>query len=85
MVESMACGTPVVALRNGSVPEMVDHGVTGFVADDLDDFVELVAQTESIDPAACRRAVAERFSEDAHGRGLRAGLLLSRSLTVSPP
>ena len=65
MVESMACGTPVVALRNGSVPEIVEDGVTGFVADDLDAFVEAVARIDTIDPAACRKAAETRFSTDA--------------------
>jgi glycosyltransferase involved in cell wall biosynthesis len=63
MVESMACGTPVVALRNGSVPEVVDHGVTGFVADDLDSFVKSVGDVDRIEPRACREAVQSRFSK----------------------
>jgi glycosyltransferase involved in cell wall biosynthesis len=62
MIESMACGTPVVALRNGSVPEIVEDGATGFVADDLDDFVEAVGRVDTIDPAHCRRVVEARFS-----------------------
>jgi glycosyltransferase involved in cell wall biosynthesis len=65
MVESMACGTPVVALRNGSVPEVVEHGVTGFIADDLDSFVAAVAEVGEIDPAECRRAVERKFSKGA--------------------
>lgn len=62
MIEAMASGTPVVALRKGSVPEVVDDGVTGFVRDDLDGFVEAVGRVGEIDPRACRRAVEERFS-----------------------
>ncbi len=62
MVESMACGTPVVAWRNGSVPEIVDDGVTGFVADDFDEFVAAVERVDSIDPAECRRVAETRFS-----------------------
>ncbi|MFN2606757.1 MAG: glycosyltransferase family 4 protein [Acidimicrobiales bacterium] len=65
MVESMACGTPVVALRNGSVPEIVEDGVNGFVADDLDGFVAAVAKVDTIDPASCRKVAEERFSIDA--------------------
>ena len=65
MVESLACGTPVVALRNGSVPEIVDDGVTGFVADDVDSFVEAVGRIDTIDPAACRKAAEARFSTEA--------------------
>ncbi|MGH2768201.1 MAG: glycosyltransferase family 4 protein [Actinomycetota bacterium] len=62
MVESMACGTPVVAFRNGSVPEIIEHGKTGFIADDLDELVALAARGEEIDPAACRERVEKRFS-----------------------
>ena len=62
MVEAMATGTPVIALRNGSVDEVVDHGVTGFVCDDVEQMVAAVARLDEIDPHACRRAVEERFS-----------------------
>ena len=65
MVESMACGTPVVAWRNGSVPEIVEDGVTGFVRDDLDSFVEAVGKVDQIQPRECRRKVEERFSKEA--------------------
>ena len=65
MVESLACGTPVVALRNGSVPELVEHGVTGFVADDVDSFADAVGKIDTIDPAACRKAAETRFSTAA--------------------
>ena len=61
MVEAMACGTPVVALRRGSVPEVVVDGVTGFVRDGLDELAEAVNRTAELDPEACRRHVAERF------------------------
>ena len=64
MIEAMACGTPVVAMRQGSVPEVVDDGKTGFVvdADDLDAFVAAVGRVGEIDPAVCRRTVEERFT-----------------------
>jgi len=65
MIESMACGTPVVAWRNGSVPEILEDGVTGFIADDFDGFVAAIDQVGAIDPADCRRVVEERFSIDA--------------------
>jgi glycosyltransferase involved in cell wall biosynthesis len=65
MVESMACGTPVVALRDGSVPEIVEDGVTGWVADDFEAFVEAIDEVDAIDPATCRKVVEERFSIEA--------------------
>ena len=64
MVEAMACGTPVVALRAGAAPEIVEHGVTGFVADDLEEFIGFIAQTGELDPNACRRRVEALFSAD---------------------
>lgn len=62
MIEAMACGTPVVALRAGSVPEVVRHGVTGLVCDMPDELVPALEEVRGIDPAACRAHVAENFS-----------------------
>jgi len=62
MIEAMACGTPVVARRCGSIPEVVEDGVTGFVCDDDDQLVEAVTRAHEIDRAACRRVVEQRFS-----------------------
>ena len=64
MVEAMACGTPVIAFRNGSVPEVIADGVTGFIVDSVDEMVEAVRRADEIDPHACRRWVAERFTVD---------------------
>lgn len=65
MAEALACGTPVLGLRRGAVPEVVDDGVTGFVRDDLDGLVETVGRLGEIDRAACRAAVEARYSADA--------------------
>jgi glycosyltransferase involved in cell wall biosynthesis len=62
MVESMACGTPVLAFREGAVPEIVLDGKTGFVVNSLDSMVEAVDHIDSIDPHECRRHVRNRFS-----------------------
>jgi glycosyltransferase involved in cell wall biosynthesis len=62
MIESLACGTPVVAIRRGSVPEVVEHGRTGIIVDDHDQLPEAIAEVDRIDPAECRRAAEERFS-----------------------
>jgi glycosyltransferase involved in cell wall biosynthesis len=58
MIESMAAGTPVVALRRGSVPEIIIDGETGFICDDLDAMVEAVSRVGEIDPERCRRHAA---------------------------
>jgi glycosyltransferase involved in cell wall biosynthesis len=62
MIESMACGTPVVAFRRGSVPEVMTEGVTGFVVDDIRGAVDAVLATAALDRRSCRRAFVERFS-----------------------
>ncbi|HEX8862871.1 MAG TPA: glycosyltransferase, partial [Actinomycetes bacterium] len=61
MVEAMACGTPVVALDRGSVPEVVVDGVTGYIRRDADQLPEAIGRVGELDPAACRRHVKERF------------------------
>jgi len=62
VVEAMACGTPVIAYNRGSMPELIEHGVTGFLVDTLDEAVDAIGRIGEIDRAACRRAVAARFS-----------------------
>lgn len=62
MIEAMACGTPVIAWRNGAVAEVVEHGVTGFVVDSIDQAVEAVGQLEQLDRADIRRRFEARFS-----------------------
>jgi glycosyltransferase involved in cell wall biosynthesis len=64
VVEAMACGTPVIATRRGSMPELIDHGVTGFLVDTLDEAVEAIGRIGEIDRAACRAAAVSRFSVD---------------------
>jgi glycosyltransferase involved in cell wall biosynthesis len=62
MIEALAHGTPVVALAQGSAPEIVDDGVTGFLATDVDGLVAGLAGVAGIDRYACRAAVRTRFS-----------------------
>jgi glycosyltransferase involved in cell wall biosynthesis len=69
MVEAMACGTPVIAMNCGSVPEVVADGVSGFVCDSLRDFMDAVPRAASIDREACRRYVETRFSAAAMADG----------------
>ena len=70
MIEALASGTPVVAMRRGSVPEVIDHGRTGFVVDDLEAMATAVDRVHVLDPLELRREAAERFSPermvDAH-------------------
>jgi glycosyltransferase involved in cell wall biosynthesis len=61
MVEALACGTPVVAFPEGSVPEIVEDGRTGFVVDDEKAMARAIARLDEIDPAFCRRSCEERF------------------------
>ncbi len=65
MIESLACGTPVIAFRHGSVPEVIEDGRTGFVVETVDEMVAAAERIDEIDPAECRRAVEERFGRDA--------------------
>ena len=62
MIESLACGTPVVAIRGGSVPEVIDHGVTGFICDNLDEAIAATRRVHTLDRRACRRTFERRFS-----------------------
>ncbi len=62
LIESMACGTPVVALNEGAVPEILVDGKTGFVVDSLGAMIEALDRVDGIDPRECRRHVRERFS-----------------------
>jgi glycosyltransferase involved in cell wall biosynthesis len=65
MTEAMACGTPVVAWRNGSVPEVVDDGVTGFVVGSMDEMVRAIDRVGDLEGRTLRARVEERFSAEA--------------------
>lgn len=62
MIEAMSCGTPVIAYHAGSVPEVVDEGVTGFIVSDESDAVAAIEKAGSLDRAAVRERFEERFS-----------------------
>jgi glycosyltransferase involved in cell wall biosynthesis len=64
MTEAMACGTPVIAFREGSVPEVVEDGVSGFVVDDEEAMVQAVGRLDEIDRTRCRASAEERFGVD---------------------
>ncbi|UXA05988.1 glycosyltransferase family 4 protein [Mycobacterium sp. SMC-2] len=67
MIEAMACGTPVVALRGGAVPEVVVDGVTGVVCDRAEELPSAIDRARTLDPHACRRHVATNFGVDQFG------------------
>jgi glycosyltransferase involved in cell wall biosynthesis len=64
LVEAMACGTPVLSLARGAVPEVVVDGVTGYVRREADELVECLGLLDRIDPRACRKHVEQSFSPE---------------------
>ena len=62
MIESMACGTPVIATRRGAVPEVVAEGRGGVIVEHHMEMVGALAEAEKLDPADCRRYVEDKFS-----------------------
>ena len=63
MIESMSCGTPVIGFRCGSVPEVIDEGVTGFIVDTVDEAVEALQKVDQLDRRKIRERFCERFSD----------------------
>lgn len=82
MIEAMACGTPVIAYRRGSVPEVVKDGITGFIVDDIGGMVNAIRRIGQIDRSACRKHVEENFTvekmvkgyEEVYGRIQKSGV-----------
>jgi glycosyltransferase involved in cell wall biosynthesis len=68
MVESLACGTPVIAFGRGSIPEIIKHGENGYIVEDIEGAVEAVAAVPSLDRSACREDVEQRFSHTRMAR-----------------
>jgi glycosyltransferase involved in cell wall biosynthesis len=68
MIEAMANGTPVIAFRRGSVPEIVEPGVTGFIVDTIDEAVAAIPAAKALDRRAIRRRALERFSVERMAR-----------------
>ena len=64
MIESMACGTPVIATRFGAVPEVIEHGRSGIIVDDYREMPAALEAADALDPLECRRYVEERFAPE---------------------
>ena len=64
MVESMACGTPVVATRFGAVPEVIEQGRSGVVVDTIDEMAACIPELLALDPLEVRASADERFSAE---------------------
>jgi glycosyltransferase involved in cell wall biosynthesis len=62
VIEAMACGTPVVAMNRGAMPEIIQHGVNGFLANSVEEFEEYMTRVGEISPEACRKSVEDHFS-----------------------
>ena len=61
-LEALACGTPVIAFPNGALPDVVEHGRTGFIVDDVNQMAEAIAAADQIDPEVCRATARRRFA-----------------------
>ena len=68
LVESMACGTPVIAFDRGSMPEIIRHGETGYIVEDIEGAINAVASVTSINRSTCRAEVEKRFSNTRMAR-----------------
>jgi hypothetical protein len=80
MIEAMACGTPVLAFRHGSVSEIIDQGVTGAIVDTMDEAVRMLPQVLALD----RHAVRRRFEQRSSARMATDYVALYRSLLKRP-
>jgi glycosyltransferase involved in cell wall biosynthesis len=65
VIEALACGTPVIAMNRGALPEIIEHGVNGFLANTVEEFEAYMLRINEIDPEECRRSVVDRFSNTA--------------------
>jgi len=93
MIEAMACGTPVLAFRHGSVPEIIDQGVTGAIVDTVDEAVMMLPRVIALDRRAVRRRFEQRFSAARMAADyvavyrslLERPAIMERETTVPPP
>ena len=65
MAEAIACGTPVVTFKKGAAPEVIAHGITGFVVETMEEFIEALEHIDEISPQACRNRAESMFTSSA--------------------
>jgi glycosyltransferase involved in cell wall biosynthesis len=68
LCESMACGTPIIGTRDGALPEVIEHGETGYICDSLDEMTQAVGKVDSLSSSDCRERVEERFTYQVMSR-----------------
>lgn len=89
LIESLACGTPIIGSRCGGIPEIVEHGVTGFLCDTLDEMTQAIRHVSVLERTRCRQAFEERFSSERMAQeylavyGQLLGIRTRTSLTSS--
>lgn len=69
MIEAMACGTPTIAFRHGSVPEIIEDGVNGYIVDTVEEAVEAVKKVDKLDRRVCREVFETRFTSTSMAEG----------------
>jgi glycosyltransferase involved in cell wall biosynthesis len=91
MIEAMACGTPVLAFRNGAVAEVIDDGVTGCVVDTLEEAIDMLESVLALDRVRVRQRFEERFSAARMARDYlkvyerQIGTAIARDEELAPP
>jgi glycosyltransferase involved in cell wall biosynthesis len=86
MIEAMACGTPVIAWRRGSVPEVIEHGLSGFIVDDVEQAVQAVDRLDNLDRKQIRSRFEQRFTAERMAKDYIAvyGSLVPEGLLPAP-
>lgn len=82
VIEAMVCGTPVVALRRGAVPELIRHGETGIIVDHPDELPRAISRARDLDPWLCRKHVEAGFTVEVMAEGYEA--VYRKALTMAP-
>ena len=85
MIEAMACGTPVVAFRSASVPEVIDDGLSGFIVKDIDEAVTAVKRIDTLDRGTIRATFEARFSVERMARDYLAIYRALPGVPEAPP